>query len=399
MTQEFNIICDRIVRGKAYPTGAVHRAEPYTAEWRQFGQHWPYTVPVELIEHCENHGFQCNLYTEIPDNKDNLYYAIGLGFFDFSIDYFALCRPDIREGLLQQKVRVLFYYHEGDSPYTIKARLDHLCEQHGLPTTCYRFVSGNTAADSVENFVYFPDHELLYWQRNRHTPALTIPLEQRPRDFTVLNRRHQWWRATVMADLDRNGLLVNSNYSYHAEDMGTTVFEENPIEIDTLEIRDHLGLFMAGAPYRCDHFTSTQQNDHSLLAADLYHNSYFSIVLETMFDADGSSGTFLTEKTFRCLKHGHPFVLFAPAGSLACLRRLGYRTYDSSLGAALRACYDNITSNTDRERTVVRGLKHLLTNDLHKVFLQCYSDAVHNQQVFLASKSDRLNMLSAALST
>lgn len=399
MTPEFNIVCDRVVKGKAYPVGATHQAEPYTDAWRQFSRHWPYTVPVELLEHCENHGFQYNLYTEIPLNKDNLYYAIGLGFFDFGIDYFALCRKDVLTAVRLGTVRVLFYYHEGDSPYTIKARLDHLCVAHGLPKDCYRFVSGNTAADLVENFVYFPDHELLYWHRNRHTPPLSIPLEPRPCDFTVLNRRHAWWRATVMADLARNGLLANSNYSYHAEDMGTTVFEENPIEIDTLNIRDHLHHFMSNVPYRCDSFTSMQQNDHSLLAADLVHTSYFSIVLETMFDADGSGGTFLTEKTFRCLKHGHPFVLFAPAGSLACLRRLGYRTYDASLGAALRADYDCVISNTDRERTVVRGLKRLLTQDLHSVFSQCYSDAVHNQQVFLASKYDRLNMLSAALST
>jgi hypothetical protein len=111
--------------------------------------------------------------------------------------------------------------------------------------------------------------------------------------------------------------------------------------------------------------------------------------LETLFDADGSGGAFLTEKTFKCLKHGHPFVLFAPVGSLATLRRMGYRTFDTVIDNE----YDSITNNTERYLAVVRTIKQLAQADPAALYNSCVEDLQHNQQVFLASKHNRLNTL------
>jgi hypothetical protein len=112
-------------------------------------------------------------------------------------------------------------------------------------------------------------------------------------------------------------------------------------------------------------------------------------VLETHFDADGSGGSFLTEKTFKCLKHGHPFVVFAPAGSLASLRALGYRTFDHCIDNT----YDHITDNTDRYLAVIATIRKLALVDPNRLYNSCVEDLEHNQQVFLASKQDRLNTL------
>jgi hypothetical protein len=112
-------------------------------------------------------------------------------------------------------------------------------------------------------------------------------------------------------------------------------------------------------------------------------------VLETHFDADGSNGAFLTEKTFKCLKHGHPFVLFAPPGSLASLRGMGYRTFDHAIDTS----YDSIADNTYRYLAVMRTVQQLAQADPNTLYNSCVEDATHNQQVFLASKWDRLNSL------
>ena len=50
MDYTFNFLVDRTVRGKIYPALAQWQARPYTAEWRQFGDHWPYTTPVRIQE-------------------------------------------------------------------------------------------------------------------------------------------------------------------------------------------------------------------------------------------------------------------------------------------------------------------------------------------------------------
>ena len=52
---EFNFVVDRVVRGKIYPALALHKAEPYTPEWRIFGQKFPFTTPLRIQEYCELH--------------------------------------------------------------------------------------------------------------------------------------------------------------------------------------------------------------------------------------------------------------------------------------------------------------------------------------------------------
>lgn len=374
----FNFVADRIVKDKAYPALARHSAEPYTAQWRQFVQHWPNTVPCELHEHCATHGYPYNISTDSGD-----YYSVGLGFFNFAIDYFAL----IPEKILKEQRIILFYYHEGDNPYTIKKRLDHLCDLHGLNPNLYRFISGNTAADEIPQFAWFPDHELLYWHRNRRVLPASVHLNPRPYDFTLLSRTHKWWRATAITDLHRTGLLAQSQWSYNTVDIGDRE-EDNPIEIDSLNIRDDVHAFLAHAPYTCDNSTAEEQNDHHRTEYQHYLASYFNIVLETHFDADGSGGAFLTEKTFKPIKHGQPFILAAAPGSLAALRTLGYRTFDTVLDTT----YDTITDNTERWRAI-RSVIETVKRNPQEYFNACLDDILHNQKLFAASKYNRLNSL------
>ena len=376
----FNFVADRIFQDKAYPALAQWTAQPYTQEWREFVQHWPNTVPCELHEHCATHGFPYSLNTDSGD-----YYTIGLGFFNFDVDYFAL----VPTRVFENNITVLFYYHEGDNPYLIKQRLDTLCVKHGLPRDCYQFVSGNTAADQIPGFHYFPDHELLYWHRNRNVLPNSVNLAPRPRDFTLLSRTHKWWRATVVADLHRSGLLDNSIWSYNTVDISDRA-EDNPIEIDSFDrLRSDVHAFLDQAPYTCDVLTADQHNDHHLSVATHYTDSYCNIVLETHFDADGSGGAFLTEKTFKPIKHAQPFVIVGAAGSLAALRALGYRTFDHAIDTS----YDLVTDNTQRWIKIRSAIEQIKGQNLAEWFSQCLDDIEHNQQIFLTSKYNRLNSL------
>jgi len=383
-----NFVADCIVRNKAYPALAQWQAQPYTAEWRQFVQHWPNTVPAELYEHFNTHGIEYKL-SDFNNPISGAYYTVGIGFFNFDVDYFALMTEVVRRQLRREELVVLFYYHEGDNPFRIRDRLDELCQNHLLPPNCYRFVSGNTAANGIPGFAYFPDHELLYWHRNQQISPTPVHTNRRLRDFTVLSRTHKWWRATAMTDLHRTGLLDNSYWSYRT-DIATNESEtDNPIEVDTLEIRADIEQFLSNGPYTCDALTHEQHNDHHIIETNHHTDSYCNIVLETHFDADGSGGAFLTEKTFKAIKHGQPFVLVGCAGSLSALRELGYRTFDHAVDSS----YDNIQNNTERWIAVRNTIAQLKSQDLHTWFESCRSDVEHNQQLFCSSKASRLNTL------
>jgi hypothetical protein len=387
MGYKLKLSVDRVVQDKAYPALAVWSAEPYTLQWRQFVHHWPNTVPVELLEHCRTHGVECDLST--VENSPRGYYPIGLGFFNFDVDYFGLMPSLVRSQLHTGELTVLFYYHEGDNPARIKSRLDGLCQIHKLPVNCYRFVSGNTAADQIPGFAYFPDHELLFWHRNRQVAPAEIHSDPRLFEFTALSRTHKWWRATAMADMQKSGLLDQSQWSYGTVDVGDR-FEDNPIEIDhDPDLRKFVTKFLNRAPYSCDGMTTDQQNDHHLVNYAHYTQSYCNIVLETHFDADQSGGAFLTEKTFKPIKHGQPFVIVGAPGSLAALKSLGYRTFDHAIDNS----YDLEPDNTQRWIKIKSAIAKIKSQDMHAWFNSCIPDIMHNQQLFCSSKHNRLNTL------
>lgn len=374
-----NLIADRVVNGKIYPALAQTQSQ-------DFDQHYPYTVPLRLQEYCVNHGVRLNI-TDINSRwPSDAFYPVGVGFFDFGIDYFELMPERIRTGLFSSNVRVLFYYHEGDNPLHIKTRLDELCAKHNLRNDCYRFVSGNTAAKTLPNFVYFADFELWYYQRNKASPALKIHTRSRERDFTVLNRLHKSWRALAMTDLRHNGILDNSYWSYC--ESGEFVDAECAIEIDHISgLRTRTEKFLQSAPYISDELDFDQRNDHSTLVPKYHVNSYCNIVMETHFDIE-NSGTFLTEKTFKPIKHGQMFFVAGAAGSLQVLRDLGYRVFDSVLDNS----YDLEPNATQRWQALTRSI-FFTQPDLPQLFELCRADIEHNQQLFQANKADRLNTL------
>lgn len=384
----FNFVVDRIVKGRGYPGLAEHQAEPYTQAWREFDQHFPYTVPVALHDYCEQYGYPYQLWTIDQDFPDNSYYTIAFSVFHLQLDYVALLTDQVKELVRAGRLRILFYYHEGDNPTIINGCIRGYCIKHNLPVTGFVFISGQTAADKIENCAYFPSHELIYQTRNQSVPALPIPAHPRERDFTLLSRTHKAWRASVVADLRGRGLLDNSYWSYNTE-ITIDDWANNPIRLGDI-FPFHVRKFVEDGPYRCDNLSSNDHNDHAQLVAEHFTNSYCSIVLETFFALPQTElASFLTEKTFKCLKHGHPFVIAGPPGSLSELRELGYRTFDHCIDNS----YDLIIDPTQRWLAVAQTIEQLKTQDLPAWFEQCRPDLEHNQQVFLSSKYNRLNML------
>ena len=76
-------------------------------------------------------------------------------------------------------------------------------------------------------------------------------------------------------------------------------------------------------------------------------------------------------------------------GSLAALRKLGYRTFDHAIDNS----YDLVQNNTLRWQQTLRTIQQIHQQDMNAWFQNCIPDIQHNQQLFLASKYARLNSL------
>jgi hypothetical protein len=381
----FKFAADRVVQGHAYPALAQHTARPYTQGWREFGQHWPGTVPCELINHCRLHGYPYELQTIDQVQGADWLYAVQPAWFDHDLDYVSLIPNTVRD----QGHTVVFYYHEGDDPGQIHARLTRLFAQHGWSSDRWRLITGNTQAQHLSGSAWFADHELLYWARNRAVAPETWVATARPYCFTVLNRTHKWWRATVMSDLWQSGVLASSQWSYNWDLPLGDDPADNPIETGVLGLDTVLEQFQSIGTQRCDLLDPTAHNDHHGHWPAHYRDSYCNIVVETHWDADGSGGAFLTEKTFKPIRHAQPFVIAGTPGSIAALRALGYRTFDHVVDHT----YDTISNNTDRWRAVRAEILRLQQAVGPKWLEACAADVLYNQQHFLTAAHERLNTL------
>jgi hypothetical protein len=190
-----------------------------------------------------------------------------------------------------------------------------------------------------------------------------------------------------MADLKSLDLLDNAYWSYC--ESGVFDDAECPIQIDDIAgLRSATEKFLNSAPYIGDELDHDQRNDHSTLVPKYHINSYCNIVMETHFDADQSGGAFLTEKTFKPIKHGQLFFIAGPAGSLQVLRDLGYSVFDDILDNS----YDQEQNHTQRWMALTRSI-YFAQQELPQLFEQARVDIEHNQQLFQSTKTDRLNTL------
>jgi hypothetical protein len=112
----------------------------------------------------------------------------------------------------------------------------------------------------------------------------------------------------------------------------------------------------------------------------LYKSSYFSIVTETFFRDDL---TFITEKIFRPIMFGHPFLVLSTPGYLAALRQMGYETFPELFDES----YDLVENDVDRLCAVVNEVTRLCTipeEDLRKMLISVLPKLLHNHSHFFS---------------
>lgn len=381
-----NFYFDNIVDGKPCPNLAKHKAAPYTPEWRGFSKKWPFSEPFHFLEYLEKE----NIKYQIVTKPENAIYPVSVSFFDFSVNWFDLCNSAVLSALKAKTLKLWFFYSEGDNPRRIQRHLRTQCIQHNIPESQVHFTSANSSAAGLENFSYFVDDEMLYRLRNEADPV-EFHTRRRSKKFTALVRTHKWWRATTMARLWKQNLHHIGYFGYNTElDVGETE-ADNPIEVDSFgTLRKTTKQFLQHGPYTADEYDSDYHNLYHYTIPEHYNNSYLNLVLETHLDADQSSGTFLTEKTFKPIKNAQMFLIVGPQHSIRQLKRMGYKTFDHIVNHS----YDNIENNTQRWKAVMQEAERLILHEhLHSLYEECREDILYNQKIFARSKASRLNTL------
>jgi hypothetical protein len=147
--------------------------------------------------------------------------------------------------------------------------------------------------------------------------------------------------------------------------------------------------FITAGPFFVDKLDTDAHNNYAVNMRDLYEDSYFNVVLETMIDVDNSGGVLFSEKTCKPLFNNQFFVAVSSHNHMAHLRDLGYQSF----GRVIDEHYDSIINNQERFESVLALTKSLCArplSELHEIYQQLQPEITHNHQVFVAGMKRRL---------
>jgi hypothetical protein len=214
--------------------------------------------------------------------------------------------------------------------------------------------------------------EILDYQENLNAAESTDQIylqAHKPWKFLFLNGRSRWHRASLLEKLAARDLLQHSLWTNL--DQGNGAVRTLPAEY---EVERYSAL-------------SSPTSDVSYVKFDLFNNewgeiylyhkpyidTYFSLVTETVFDIPYS---FRTEKIWKPITMGHPWIAVANRGFYRDLRNLGFQTYEHVIDES----FDQIDNNQDRLDRIAQVVDDLCQQDLAAFLQQCYTVSKYNQQ-------------------
>jgi hypothetical protein len=111
----------------------------------------------------------------------------------------------------------------------------------------------------------------------------------------------------------------------------------------------------------------------AIVDGEAYRDTYFSLVTETVFNYPYS---FRTEKIWKPIAVGHPFIAVANQGFYRDLHNLGFKTF----GHVIDESFDQIDDNQRRIERIARVVEDLCQQDLDSFLAECYNVCKYNQE-------------------
>jgi len=180
--------------------------------------------------------------------------------------------------------------------------------------------------DKVIGFDYFE-----YWTY-RKLNSIPVKNTNPSRNFLCLNRRLTDSRIALLALLYKKN-LYNTNYVSNLNFLPKQFkhLSKEDLYIRAKEIlfdadKKFVNKILEDPPLILDYDPSTLTSEIYPLEGteQYYEKTYFSLVTETCIDR-----LFLTEKVYKCIARGHPFIVWGAPFLLDYLKSKGYETYSS----------------------------------------------------------------------
>ena len=221
----------------------------------------------------------------------------------------------------------------------------------------------------------------------------------KPYKFLFLNGRLRPHRKYLLEQFSLTGLLDSSIWSCLDTGTGTLAGSGVDLATDKKQIQlMHQGQDLMLAPSKIKHlplkyevhryqqrvglptantFVKTHLFNNewgdAVINSDCYTDTYFSLVTETVFDYPYS---FRTEKIWKPIAMGHPWIAVANQGFYRDIHNLGFKTFDGIIDES----FDQIERSQDRIERIAQVVEDLCKQDLDQFLATCYNICKYNQQ-------------------
>lgn len=268
-------------------------------------------------------------------------------------------------------------------------------------------VSGTYNLPSIKALLTldFEDNVLTTFSVLREEGTFTHPTtlvdKPYPKKFLNLNRRWRLHRPTFVALLKYQHLLDRGYVSLAPSDDGgsgdwegawatiVTMHQDFPWIVSAVwDMKEEL---LKMPPMYLD--TQDLVTNRAMIEPGdsinyFYENTYFSLISETNYytvHPGYERSQFLSEKAFKGIAYKHPFILLSTPGTLNCLTKIGYQTFDGIIDET----YDTIENDGDRFKAILLETERLCNmnnNDLSDWLNKAKEICDYNYNVLINKK-------------
>jgi len=301
-------------------------------------------------------------------------------------------RERIRELVESNTIRVILS-NPAEGSETLKYHCEHLHKCGDLVRDHRMLLIGGGDMDPEWPCLQYDSFlpKILDYKENQQAASQSSRIyetQHKPYKFLFLNGRSRSQRKYLLERFKLDGLLDQSLWTnlenrvafpaeivlwHEGQDLMLTPSEIKtlPAQYEVDRYRQQVNKTFDSGFIKSDLFN--QEWGEIYIESAPYIDTYFSLVTETVFDYPYS---FRTEKIWKPIAMGHPWIAVANAGYYRDIRNLGFKTFDHLIDES----FDQIEDSQKRIERILEVVKDLCNQDLDKFLASAQNICKYNQQ-------------------
>jgi hypothetical protein len=329
-------------------------------------------------------AFGINIFNSLLNEKEWIVLVLDLPYFQVDqkendpkeMDIFSEMSADELHRLqfASNTFFMLNYLWEGNghTHYNFWELLTCSALRHNIPLEKIFFISSNLKNEEQYNIwqsIYYPNSRInvicfnffadYVQQKLKHNISIDTTVKNIKEDqkfFLSLNRRKRSFRIYTIYKIFESNFYKNTAISY--DKLVSSHPQEHPEIYQNID-PDIYQRLMESSPAVLD-FSDFEQNwacepKDAIMPSSLFDKSLISLVGETLFETNGSTELFYSEKTFKPMLFNHPIMIFGQPGLNTYLETVGFKNYSCYFDLS----FDNIENHVTRINAQVSQLEVL----------------------------------------